>query len=224
MLAPAALSRVWSVESKNSLFPDTSRQSSDGVGILSKTMRWHKRNGKLLLWILALTIGIAITRELGAITLEFLRVSSSTQINIKSSSRYWIQGQQRIDSKDYNQKSTATERASNIGFEFPPGSDLDTGIEPSIKKHLAEAKTIEVFQMKSEVSGIYLLPMLKAGQCEFSLKFGAKAASGKYFNGELTGIIDFNIIGVCSQRKLRELLSKRMAIQIVEAIESNIRE
>src|SRR5262249_59250464 len=111
MLAPAAVSRVWSVESKNSLFPDTSRQSSDGVGFLSKTMRWHKRNGKLLLWILALTIGIALTRELGAITLEFLRISSSSQINIKSSSRYWNQGQQRIDSKDYNQRLNATKQA-----------------------------------------------------------------------------------------------------------------
>ncbi|MGH9753340.1 MAG: hypothetical protein ACREA2_11210 [Blastocatellia bacterium] len=209
-------------ESKNSLCADANPPSSDGVGLPSKTTRWHKRKNKLLLWILAITVGIALSRELGIIDLELLWIDSSSQINIKSSSRYWEQGQERLTEKDYNAETTTTERAWSIGFDFPP--DLDTEIETLIKKHLAEAQNIDVFQVKSKVSGSYLLPMFKDGHCKFSIKFRAKAASEKYFNGELIGAMDFDVKGACSQRKLRELLSKQMATKLVKYIESNIRE
>ena len=62
------------------------------------------------------------------------------------------------------------------------------------------------------MSGTYLLPIVKNGRCEFSLESGAKAASGKYFKGKLTGAMDFDVTGACSERKLRELLSKQMAM------------
>jgi len=205
----------------DSIFAETS-PSSDGVELPSKTMRWHKRRGKLLLWILAITIGVAISREFGVITMDYLTINSSSQINIKSSSDYWEQGQHRLTEKDFNKKITTTTKTSKIGFDFPP--DPDSEIDASIKKRLADAKYIDVFQLKSEVSGMYLLPMSKDGHCEFRLVFGAKSPDGKYFKGEITGKMDFDVQGVCSQRKLRELLGDQVGTQIVNAIESNVRD
>src|SRR5262245_10973243 len=205
----------------DSIFAETS-PSSDGVELPSKTMRWHKRRGKLLLWILAITIGVAISREFGVISMDYLTINSSSEINIKSSSDYWEQGQHRLTEKNSNKKITTTTKTSKIGFDFPPNPDPE--IDASIKKRLAEAKYIDVVQMKSKVSGSYLLPILKDGHCEFSLVFGAKSPNGKYFKGKLTGVMDFNVKGVCSQRKLRELLIDEMGTQIVKAIESDVRD
>jgi len=109
-----------------------------------------------------------------------------------------------------------------IGFHFTP--DPGPEIDASIKKRVAKAKYIDVFQVKSEVSGMYFLPMSKDGRCEFRLVFEAKSPGGKYFKGELTGIMDFYIKGVCSQRKLRELLSDQVGTQIANTIESNVRD
>ena len=74
------------------------------------------------------------------------------------------------------------------------------------------------------IANLSLLPVLKNGRCEFILDFGAKATSGKYFNGKLTGAMDFDVTGACSERKLRELLSKQMANEMIKATDSNIRE
>jgi hypothetical protein len=46
----------------------------------------------------------------------------------------------------------------------------------------------------------------------------------RYFNGELIGAMDFDVSGACSQRRLRELLSKQISDEMVKAIENNIRE
>src|SRR5262245_61346823 len=202
----------------DSIFTETSL-SSDGVELPSKTMRRHKRRGTLLLWILAITIGVAISREFGVITMDSLTINSSSRINIKSSSRYWEDGQERFTDKDSNKAITTTAQTHEIGFHFTPDSGPE--IDASIKKRLAEAKYIDVFQMNSEVSGMYLLPMSKDGHFEFRLVFGTKSPGGKYFKGELTGIMDFDIKGVCSQRKLRELLSDQVSTQIVNTIKSN---
>src|SRR5262249_28032816 len=151
----------------------------------SKTNRW----GKLPLWILAITIGVAVSREFGVITINYLTINSSSQINIKGSSRYWEDRQERFTDKDSKKAITTTAQNYEIGFHFMP--DPGPEIDASIKKRLAEAKYIDVFQMKSEVSGMYLLPMSKDGHFKFSLVFGAKSTGGKYFKGELTGIMDF---------------------------------
>lgn len=201
----------------DSILAETS-PSSDGV----EPMRWHKRRGRLPLWILAITIGVAISREFGVITMDYLTINSSSKINIKSSSRYWEDGQERFTDKDFNKVITTTAQNYEIGFHFTPDSGPE--IDASIKKRLAEAKHIDVFQMKSEVSGMYLLPMSKDGHFEFRLEFGTKSPDGKYFKGELTGIMDFGINGVCSQRKLRELLSDQVGNQIVNTINSNVRD
>jgi len=154
--------------------------------------------------------------------MDYLTINSSSKINIKSSSRYWEDGQERVTDKDSNKVITTTTKTSKIGFDFPPDPDLE--IDTSIKKRLAETKYIDVLQMKSEVSGMYLLPIIKDSHFEFRLVFGAKSTGGKYFKGELTGIMDFDIKGVCSQRKLRELLGDQVGTQIVNAIESNVRD
>ena len=41
---------------------------------------------------------------------------------------------------------------------------------------------------------------------------------------DLTGAMDFDVTGACSQRRLRELLSKQISNEMIKAIESNIRE
>jgi hypothetical protein len=209
-------------ESKDGPFADTVGPGSDLDELPAKTKRWYKKKGKLLLWILALTI---LLRGFGVISLEFYSADTTRKVNIKSETRYSLQTQEqvtdRFEQKDYNEETTTNGWAREIGFKLLP--DLDTEIETLIKKHLAKAKNIDVFQVKTEVSGNYLLPIFKDGHCEFSLKFGAKADSGKYFKGILTGVINFGISGVCSQRKLRELLSEQVATQLVKYIESDIR-
>ena len=41
---------------------------------------------------------------------------------------------------------------------------------------------------------------------------------------DLTGAMDFDVTGACSQRRLRELLSKQISNEMIKVIESNIRE
>ena len=203
-------------------FDDTSHPSSDDVELPSKTMRWYERRKKTLLWILAITTGIALSREFGFINLEWLAIKLSGRIDIKSSTIYWEDGIKRYTSNDNRVETTTTTQTYKFGFDFP--RDTDPEIDASIKKSLAEAKYIDVFQVKSEVSGTYLFPIFKNGRCEYSVEFGAKAVSGKYYNGKLTGAMDFDVRGICSRRKLRELLSKQISNEIVKAIESNISE
>jgi hypothetical protein len=206
------------------LLDDTGSRNSADVELPSKTAPWRKRRRKLLLWILGVTIGVVILRELGAVSLECLTINLSGRIDSESSAIYWEDGRQRYTSKDKRLETTATEQEYKIGFDFPLDSNPGQEIDNSIKKRLAESKYIDVLQVKSKISGIYSLPLFKDGEYEFSLVFGAKSPSGKHFDGELTGVMSFNIKGVCSQRKLRELLSSHVANDIVKAIESNIRD
>ena len=41
---------------------------------------------------------------------------------------------------------------------------------------------------------------------------------------DLTGAMDFDVTGACSQGRLRELLSKQISNEMIKAIESHIRE
>ena len=102
-------------------FDYTSRPSSDGVDLPSKTMRWYERRKKLLLWILAIPVGIALSREFGLITLEYLTINSSGRIDIKSSTIFWEDEIQRHTSMDSWKETTATTQTYEIGFD-PAGS------------------------------------------------------------------------------------------------------
>jgi hypothetical protein len=205
----------------NTLFPDTS-VDSDGIEVPSKPPLSSQRRKKTLLWILALAICVAVSREIGIISLEYLTLNTSSRIDIKCSTTYWEDGIQRFTSKTNQKEITTTTETSKIGFDFPPGPDPE--IDASITKRLADKKHIDILQLRSKISGPYSWPIFKDGKCEFSVVFGARSPVGKYFKGELTGVTDFNIKWVCSRRKLRGLLGEQIGIQILNAIESNVRD
>ena len=66
--------------------------------------------------------------------------------------------------------------------------------------------------------------MFKDGRWEFSLAFEAESPGGKHFKGKLSGVMDYNVKGACSLRKLRESLASQIGTHIVNVIEKNVRD
>lgn len=175
---------------------------------------------------------VLLARPAGLFTIELAKASTKETHEYQSIATFRVDDD-RLTQKTGrgNMKRDSINSFRQIGFSLGgrlqvsqanPIDDLANSVTKAITKESLGGsgfRNITVSVERLDIVGWYWMPLFKNGTASY--RAVAKIGSEDYeFTGNFSGVISFDVIGVCSNDKLEMLLSERIALAVADSIKN----
>jgi hypothetical protein len=195
------------------------------LGALNK--RQTKSRKKL--WIIvSLVVVMLAAREGGFVNWYCYAFDSNSKMLIHLDSSYYIYQGDKVNYteayKNTNYTGSSADKSYGVSFNLSGESNIFSDLKEQLQADLQGNQQLSAYVDDIEISGLYWLPLYKGGQCKYQLRVRAVGANSIIYTGNITGETDFSVTGACSIRMLKEILSKKIAEQVIKSVSNNIKD